>query len=97
MKTEKKLNELLFKIDLIRDMGEYTMNNFQLFAENSIKILTTENPKSESIIELNKAIEDSNDCHKKRMHRDGDNIMDVLRQTKFAIESFLHKEYGNDF
>jgi predicted ribosome quality control (RQC) complex YloA/Tae2 family protein len=97
MKTEKKLNELLFQIEEIRDFGEYTMNNLQLIAEKAVKIINKKNPNSESIIELNKAIEDSNDCHKKRIHRDGDNIMEVLRQTKFAIESFLHKEYGNDF
>jgi hypothetical protein len=92
MKTEKKLNELLFRIDLIRDKGEYTMNNLQLIAEKAVKIITKKNPKSESIIALNKAIEESNDCHKKRVHTDGDNIMNVLRQTKFAIESFLEED-----
>ena len=92
MKTEKKLNELLFRIDLIGDKGEYTMNNLQLIAEKAVKIIKKENPKSERLIELKKAIDDSNEFHKKRVYKDGDNIMSVLRQTKFAIESFLEEE-----
>lgn len=92
MKTQKKLNELLFQIDLIRDKGEYTMNNLQLIAEKAVVIINKVNPNSESISELKEAIDNSNDCHKKRVHTDGDNIMEVLRQTKFAIESFLEEE-----
>ncbi|WP_397447774.1 hypothetical protein [Polaribacter sp. R77954] len=92
MNTEEKLNELLFRIDLIRDKGEYTMNNLQLIAEKAVRIINKVNPNSESISKLKKAIDNSNDCHKKRVHTDGDNIMEVLRQTKFAIESFLEEE-----
>lgn len=92
MNTEEKLNELLFRIDLIRDKGEYTMNNLQLIAEKALRIINKVNPNSESISELKEAIDNSNDCHKKRVHTDGDNIMEVLRQTKFAIESFLEED-----
>jgi hypothetical protein len=97
MKTEKNLNTLLLQIDSIRDMSEYSMNRLQLIAEKAVKIINKKNPESESIIELKKAIDNSNDFHKIRVHRDGDNIMNVLRQTKFAIESFLYKEFGADF
>ena len=85
--TQDELKELLFKIDLKRDFGEYTMTELQKIAEKY-------DSKSDSISELNEAIKISNECHKERSYKDVDNIMDVLRGTKFAIESFLYKEFG---
>tara|TARA_R110002049_G_scaffold253586_1_gene428944 strand:+ start:868 stop:1224 length:357 start_codon:yes stop_codon:yes gene_type:complete len=92
--TQDELKELLFKIDLKRDFGEYTMTELQKIAEKAIRVIKKYDSKSDSISELNEAIKISNECHKERSYKDVDNIMDVLRGTKFAIESFLYKEFG---
>jgi hypothetical protein len=94
MNISEKLIELLEAIDRKRTITEYTMTELQKIAEKAVVIIGKVDPEAKEIAELKEAVADSNDCHKKRVHKDGDNIMDVLRQTKFAIESFLYREYG---
>ena len=93
MKIENKLIELLQEIDHKRDFGEYTMTELQKIAEKAIRVIKEYKPESESIIELKESIKLSDEFHKERSYKEVDNIMDVLRLTKFAIESFLYKEF----
>ena len=97
MKTENKLIELLQEIDHKRDFGEYTMTELQKIAEKAIKVIKEYKPESESIIELKKSIKLSDKFHKESLYKNVDNIMSVLRSTKFVIESFLYKEFGIEF
>ena len=94
MNTKDNLIEFLEIIDRKRTITEYTMTELQKIAEKAIRIIDKVDSEAKEISELKEAIKTSNDCHKKRVYKDGDNIMDVLRQTKFAIESFLYREYG---
>ena len=94
MGISENLIELLEAIERKRTITEYTMTQLQKIAEKAVAIIEKVDSEAKEISELKKAIEVSNDCHKKRVYKDGDNIMDVLRQTKFAIESFLYREYG---
>ncbi|TYC07282.1 hypothetical protein ES677_15180 [Bizionia gelidisalsuginis] len=97
MKTENKLIELLQEIENKEDFGEYTMTELEKIAEKAIKTIKKYKPESESINELKESIKLSDIFHKERSHKNVDNIMDVLRSTKFAIESFLYKEFDTDF
>ena len=94
MKTKDELIELLGKIDRKREFGEYTMTELQKIAERAIVIIKKHNPNSTDLIELDESIKLSDKYHKGLKYKDGDNIMNVLRSTKFAIESFLYKEFG---
>lgn len=95
--TERKLIELLNEIDSKRHLGEYTMNELQNIAEKAIKVIRGYYPNSESINELNRAINLSNDFHKEMSYKNADNIITILCVTKFAIESFLSEAFGYDF
>lgn len=94
VKTKDELIELLEKIDRKREFGEYTMTELQNIAERAIVIIKKHNPNSTDLIKLNESIKLSNKYHKEFKYRDGDNIMNVLRSTKFAIESFLYEDFG---
>ena len=94
MDTKANLIELLKAIDSKRTINEYTMTELQKIAEKAILFIKKVDSEAKEISELKEAIDTSNDFHKKRVYKDGDNIMDVLRLTKFAIESFLYREYG---
>ena len=94
MNAKDNLIELLEAIDRKRTITEYTMTELQKIAEKAVIIIGKADSEAKEISELKEAIDTSNDCHKNRAYKDGDNIMDVLRQTKFAIESFLYREYG---
>ncbi len=97
MNTKSELKELLFKIDLKRNFGEYTMTELQKIAEKAIIIIRKHSPDSKEIIELEEAIKLSDKFHTERSYNDGSNIMDVLRMTKYAIESFLYEEFQIEF
>jgi len=93
MEIKNNLIDLLKQIDLKRDFGEYTMTELQKIAEKAIKVMEAHKPESESIIELKESIKLSDKFHKENSYKNVDNIMNVLRSTKFAIESFLYKEF----
>jgi hypothetical protein len=97
MDAKNELKELLFKIDLKRDFGEYTMTELQKIAEKAIFIINKHSPKAKEIFDLEEAVTLSNKFHKEGSYKDGSNIMDVLRSTKFAIESFLYEEFQIEF
>ncbi|ALU74314.1 hypothetical protein [Tenacibaculum piscium] len=97
MKTEKKLKELLFQIELKTEFGNYTMTELQKITEKAVIIIENKNPNSESLNQLKTSIKLSDTFHKEKSHNNVDNIMDVLRSTKFAIELFLDKEQEADF
>jgi len=94
MEIQNELIELLDKIDRKREFGEYTMTELQKIAEKAIIVIKKYKPESVSINELKESIKLSDKFHKKRSYKEVGNIMDVLRSTKFAIESFLHEEFG---
>ncbi|WP_417859515.1 hypothetical protein [Xanthomarina gelatinilytica] len=94
MEIKNELIDLLKQIDRKRDFGEYTMTELQKIAEKAIKAIQEYNPESDSIVELKESIRLSDKFHKESSYKSVDNIMSVLRSTKFAIESFLYKEFG---
>ncbi len=93
--TEVNLMNLLEKLDrtAIYTIGEYTMTEIQKITEKAIFIIKEHKSESESIDKLNGAIKLSDKFHKENSYKKIDNIMIVLRSAKFAIESFLHKEF----
>ncbi|MFD0991622.1 hypothetical protein [Tenacibaculum geojense] len=92
MAIEEKLTDFLNQIDRKREFTDYTMTELQKIAEKSIKLISEMNPKSKSLVELKKAIDLSNKYHKDKEYKSVDNIMDVLRATKFGIEEFIESE-----
>ena len=92
MEIEEKLTDFLNQIDRKREFTDYTMTELQKISEKSIKLISKFNPNSESLVELKKAIDLSDEYHKNKEYKNVDNIMDVLRATKFGIEEFIESE-----
>jgi hypothetical protein len=92
MEIEEKLTDFLNQIDRKREFTDYTMTELQKISEKSIKLISEFNSNSESLVELKKAIDLSNKYHKNKEYKNVDNIMEVLRATKFGIEEFIESE-----
>jgi len=99
MEIKNELIDLLKNIDSKArySLGEYTMTELEKITIQAINKIEKYKPESESIIELKESIKLSDKFHKESSYKNVDNIMSVLRSTKFAIESFLYKEFGIEF
>jgi len=96
MKTRDELIDLLNIIDSKAryKIDENTMTELDKLTKKAIEKIESFKPDCISINELKESIKLSDNFHKQRTTNEIDNIMLVLRSTKFAIESFLHKEFG---